>query len=137
MKTFFEYNTKVGKRIIGSKVVGVVMIRNSWKDKGISNDDLRSFWRRLWALDTPKILKPWLWLLSHKAVPVGEWLSSRGHETSCKLCGHALESISHCFWNCTEAISIWSRSLRIVAAYGVNGNVVWGSIQGLSLKGDN
>ena len=83
-------------------------------------------------------IKAWLWLLSHKAVPVGEWLSSRGGEACCKLCGHALESISHCFWNCTEArLSIWSRSLRIEAACGVNGNIVWGSIQGLSLVGGN
>ena len=37
-------------------------------------------------------------------------------------------------WNCTKASSIWSRSLRIVATRGVNGNVVLGSIQGLSLK---
>ena len=29
----FEYNT-------GSKMVGAVMIHNSWKDKGISNDNL-------------------------------------------------------------------------------------------------
>ena len=85
----------------------------------------------------PEKIKAWLWLLSHKAVLVGEWLSSRGGEAGCKLCGHALESISHCFWNCTEASSIWSRSLRIVATCGVNGNIVWGSIQGLSLKGES
>ena len=95
----FEYNT-------GSKMVGAVMIHNSWKDKGISNDNLQSFWTRLWALDTLEKIKAWLWLLSHKAVPIGEWLSSCGGEAGCKLCGHALESISHCFWNCIEAISI-------------------------------
>ena len=54
LEKFFEYNTKLGRHIIGSKMVGVVMIRNSWKDKGISDDDLRSFWRRLWALDMPE-----------------------------------------------------------------------------------
>ena len=137
LKRFFEYNTKLGRRIIGSKTVGAGMIRNRWKDKGISDDDLKAFWRRLWALDMPEKIKAWWWLLSHKAVPVGEWLSSRGGEASCKLCGQDLESISHCFWNCAEAISIWSRSLQIVAACGVKGNVVWGSIQGLSLKGES
>ena len=40
LKKFFEYNTKLGRRIIGSKMVGDVMIRNRWKDKGISDDDL-------------------------------------------------------------------------------------------------
>mgnify|MGYP000565416871 FL=1 len=86
-------------------------------------------------MDTLENIKVWLWLLSHKAVSVGEWLGSHGGESGCKLCGHALESISQCFWNCTEAISIWTRSLSIVAAHGVNGNVVWGSIQGLTLNG--
>ena len=69
-------------------------------------------------------------------VPIGEWLGSRGGEPECKLCGHTLESISHCFWNCTKAIIIWTRSLKIVVVCGVNGNVVWGSIQGLILNGD-
>ena len=83
-----------------------------------------------------------MWFLSHKAVPVGEWLSSRGGKAGCKLRGHALESISHCYVDQSltvfgivqKAISSWSRRLRIVAACGVNGNVVWGSIQGMSLK---
>ena len=71
-----------------------------------------------------------------KVGSVGEWLSSCGGEVGCKLCGHALESISHYFWNCTEAISIWSRSLKIVTTCGVNGNVLWGSIHGLTLNGE-
>ena len=58
------------------------MIRN----KGISDDDLKSFRTRLWALDMLEKIKVWLWLLSHKAVHVGEWLSSHGAEASCKLC---------------------------------------------------
>ena len=43
LKTFFEYNTKLRRCTLGSKLVGVVMIRNSWKDKGISDDLLKSF----------------------------------------------------------------------------------------------
>ena len=91
--------------------MGVVKIHNSWKDKGISNDLLNLFWMRVWALDRPEKIKVWLWLLRHKVVFVGEWSSSRGGEVCCKLCGHALESLSHCFQNCIEAISILSRSL--------------------------
>ena len=57
-----------------------------------------------------------------------------GGEAGLKLCGNALESFPHCFWNCADlAISIWGRSLKIVAACGVNGKVVWGSLQGLKL----
>ena len=32
-------------------------------------------------------------------------------------------------------INIWVRSLKIVAACGVNGRVVWGSLEGLKLTG--
>ena len=69
--------TKLGRRIIGSKSVGAIKIHNSWKDKGISGDLLKSFWRRLWVLDTLEKIKVWLCLLSHKAVHIGKWLSSR------------------------------------------------------------
>ena len=110
--------------------MGVAQTCNCWRDKGISDDLLKSFWRRLWASDMPEKIKVWFWLLSHKAIPVGEWMRSRGGEAGCTLCGHSLESIPHCFWNC---VSIWGRSLRIVAACGVNGRVVWGSLQGLKL----
>ena len=72
--------------MIGSKLVGIVKTRNSWKDKGLLHDFLKSFWRKLWVLDTPKKIKVWLWLLSHKAVPVGEWWSSRSGEAGCRLC---------------------------------------------------
>ena len=58
------------------------MIRNSWKDKGISDDLMKSFWRRLWALDMPEKIKVWLWLLSHKSIPIEEWLSFRGGGTN-------------------------------------------------------
>ena len=81
--------------------------------------------------------KGWLWLLSHKVVPVREWLGSHGGELDYKLCGHALESISHCFWNCTESISIWTSHQKPPNCGSLRcGNVVWGSIQGLTLNGD-
>ena len=113
--------------------MAVAQTRNSWRDKGISYDWLKSFWRRLWALDMPKKIKVWLWLLSHKTIPIREWMRCRGGEAGCKLCGHSLESIPHCFWNCAEVINIWGRSLKIVTTCGVNGRVVWGSLQGLKL----
>ena len=92
---------------------------------------LKSFWRRLWAFDMPKKRKLWLRLLSHKAIPVGEWMRSCGGEVGCNICGHSLDSsIPHCFWNCAEAISIWGRCLRIVAACGANERVVWGLLIG-------
>ena len=135
LEKFFEYSTKLGRQIIGSKSMGATQTRNSWRDKGISDDLLKSFWRGLWAFDMPEKIKLWLWLLSHKAIHVGERLRCCGGEAGCKICGHSLESIPHCFWNCAEAIRIWSRYLRIVATCGVNGSVVWGSLQGLKYRG--
>ena len=78
----FYYSTKLGRQIIGSKSVGADQTCNCWRDKGISYDLLKSFWRRLWASDMPEKIKVWFWLLSHKAIPVGEWMRSRGGEAS-------------------------------------------------------
>ena len=98
LERFFEYNTKLRRQIIGSKSMGTTQTRNSWRDKGIFDDLLKSFWRRLWAFNMPKKIKLWLWLLSHKAIHVEGWLRCRGGEVGCKICGHSLESILHCFW---------------------------------------
>ena len=43
LEGFFEYNTKLGRQIIGSKSVGVAQTRNSWRYSGISDDLLKSF----------------------------------------------------------------------------------------------
>ena len=43
----FEYNINLGRQIIGSKSMGATQTRNSWRDKGIPDDLLKSFWRRL------------------------------------------------------------------------------------------
>ena len=48
--------------------MGVAQTNNSWKDKDISYDLLKSFWRRLWALDMLEKIKIWFWILSHKAI---------------------------------------------------------------------
>ena len=72
LERFFEYNTKLGRQIIGSKSIGATQTRNSKRDKGIYVDLLKSFWRRLWAFDIPEKIKLWLWLLNHEAKPVGE-----------------------------------------------------------------
>ena len=34
-------------------------------------------------MDTPEKIKIWLWILSRKAVLVGDWLGSRGGEVVC------------------------------------------------------
>ena len=64
-------------------------------------------------------VKAWLRLIRHKGIRVKEWLSSPSGEVGCKLHGHALESISHCFWNCTEVAClsvrhIWTRHCKFV-----------------------
>ena len=46
LKRFFEYNTKLGGRIIGSKSAGDVRTCSSWKDKGISDDFLKIAYAR-------------------------------------------------------------------------------------------
>ena len=116
--------------------MGAAQTHNSWRDKGISDDFLKPFWWRLWALDMLEKIKVWFWPLSHKAIPVGGVDEVAWWEADCKLCGHSLELIPHCFGNFVEAINTWGRSLKIVAAFGVNKRVVWWSLQCLKLTGE-
>ena len=78
-------------------------------------------------------IKTWLW---YNVVIIPRKAMNRDIEAGCKICGHSLESIPHCFWNCVEAISIWGRCLRILVACCVNERVVWGSLHGLKVTGE-
>ena len=64
LERFFEYNTKLGRQIIGSKSMGFAQTR-------LSDDLLKSFWRRIWVFNMLEKIKLWLWLLSDKAAPMG------------------------------------------------------------------
>ena len=61
----------------------VVQARNSYRDKGILDDFLKSFWKALWASDMLEKNKGLVWLLSHKVmILLGEWTRSCGKEVS-------------------------------------------------------
>ena len=97
------------------------MIRNSWKDKGISDDLLKSFWRRLWALETPETIKVGCGFLATRWYRyVSGWVPMVVSLTI---------SYVDTLWNQSLIVSgtvqsrlafgLVTRSLRIVAACGV------------------
>jgi hypothetical protein len=51
------------------------------------------------------------WLIVHRSVAVGTWLSKAGHNPSCKLCGHEQETQYHCLWGCTKTAYMGFSSL--------------------------
>ena len=54
-----------------------------------------------------------LWLIVHRALPIGAWAKGLNVDRRCNACGQ-LETISHCLWECHEATTVWRRALRLL-----------------------
>ena len=67
-----------------------------------------------------------LWLISHRALPVGKWLRRRGKDGACNSCNYDLELIEHCLWSYTYANMIWERIICILAGCGMKDSILFG-----------
>ena len=82
---------------------------------------MQAYWRKLWAIDLPEKCKSSLWLISYKAILVGEWLQWRGKDGTCRSCNYDLESIKPCLWSARMQIYDLGRIIRILAACSMKG----------------
>ena len=46
-------------------------------------------------------------ILTHRALPVKEWLHLLNVDSLCVSCQLASETIQHCIWDCHLAIQVW------------------------------
>ena len=57
-----------------------------------------------------------LWLIAHRALPIGTWGKGPIVDPRCIACGQ-IESISHCLWECREAGSVFMMMWRNLIAH--------------------
>ena len=76
-----------------------------------------------------------LWLIAHRALPVGTWGKGPNVDPRCTACGH-MESISHCLWECREARAVWGRALRLLCHASSSFTLNWGHACWMCLEDD-
>lgn len=69
---FFAYSAKLARRVFGRMQSRPPTQRPNWYAQGIS----RLFLQALWVSWRPRKISYFLWLLTHKRLPVGSWLST-------------------------------------------------------------
>ena len=117
--SFFEYSTCLGRKLGSYRE----KCANKWAHAAVDSVFVDRTRSRIWNSSLPERIKVFFWLITHRAVPTGEWLGNRGGMSGCKACNASLEDIAHCLWCCPRAQEIWLRSLRILARFGVEVHV--------------
>ena len=122
---FFRYNTKIGRQIILKQEHQDIAARKFWIQEGISERRLAKFWKMIWHDSGDRKIMMCLWLIVHRALPVGAWAKGPNVDPRCSACGQ-LESISHCLWECHEATAVWRRALRLLCHASSSFTLKWG-----------
>ncbi|CAL1352559.1 unnamed protein product [Linum trigynum] len=68
------------------------------------------FWKVLWNLPIPPKLKVFLWRVVRGFLPMRQILQGKSlsDTSTCPVCSAAVETISHCFFDCRVARGIWT-----------------------------
>lgn len=80
---------------------------------------LGSFLAAFWSSRQPRRTVTFQWMVAHRAIAVGTWLSYGGRPLDCFGCGHPQETQRHCLWDCPLAQQVWRRILRLHSYLGV------------------
>ena len=109
-----------------------------WRRQGLTADFLFTFWQRIWRSQQPRRTVTFQWLVAHRAIAVGTWLSYGGRPPDCSGCGHFQETQRHCLWDCPLAQQVWRRILRIFSRTCIEqiytwGAAAWGTLSGPAL----
>lgn len=115
---FFQYSARLGRHILLAQRQAVPAAAEHWRCQGLTTDFLTDFWQRIWSSQQARRTIIFQWLVAHRAIAVGTWLSFGGRPLDCSGCGHPQESQRHCLWDCPLAQQIWQRILRIVSYTG-------------------
>jgi hypothetical protein len=67
------------------------------------------FWKSLWSLQVPGVLKQFAWKCCSEALPTKANLYRRCvlPDHQCPLCENQSESIFHILWSCPSSVTVW------------------------------
>ena len=98
-----------------------------WLTYNVDPTHMTTFWKWLWAMQIPKKIILFRWLIVHYAVPIRVWMYCKQVDKMFDFCGLEVESLHHLFWSSMVAKLVWKRFLRLL--HEVYGSIVykWGA----------
>ncbi|KAF4396943.1 hypothetical protein F8388_004911 [Cannabis sativa] len=71
--------------------------------------EINKWWKMLWSLQLPPMMKLFGWRVCHNWLPTKTNLCHRGMNISpvCDLCGSHVETLPHALWNCDKVKTVW------------------------------
>ena len=100
---FFQYTIKLGHHTLAVSKGGC-LLRQPFGNKMVFNHISWTNSEQLWARNQPCRIITCQWLIAHRALPIGEWMSKIGKLSHCPLCDYQMEILVHRFWTCPQAI---------------------------------
>ena len=74
---FFQYSVKMGREMLRRGVTVIPATCKFWRLGNVTDYWLNAYWKWLWAMQIPKKVVLFRWLLTHYSIPVKSWM--RGH----------------------------------------------------------
>jgi hypothetical protein len=76
----------------------------------------RDFWKTIWNLHIPAVLKFFLWKACNNLLPTKENLYSKKivQDPLCPLSLQASESVGHILWSCPSSVAAWQECGRCI-----------------------
>ena len=81
-----EGHTKIGRQILLEQKHDKVAARKFWMQEGISEMRLDKFWKMVWHDIYDRKIMMCLWLIAHRALPVGTWGKGPNVDPRCTAC---------------------------------------------------
>lgn len=92
--------------------------------KGESAD----FWKWLWSINAPPVVKNFAWRISHGLLPTKHNLFRRqiAPDPLCPVCLTEPETLAHILWSCPSSIAVWqegSRKVQELSIFPTDGRI--------------
>lgn len=83
--------------------------RDQERGESSSKGAARVFWKNLWALEIPAVLKNFMWKVSLNILPTKENLHRKhaAQDPLCPICYQESESEGHIIWSCQSSQAVW------------------------------
>ena len=116
---FFEYSTKRGYRIIQKTHYRQLKFDKWMEDCGYSDQQRKSFFKRLWHPWLPRKVSSMVWLTIAEGLHLGDWRRRIGHSGICPLCnGNQLQTAEHGLFYCSAVRVAWEKLRHLLSLAG-------------------
>ena len=83
----------MGRGMLRRGVTVTPIASNFWRFCNVIDSWLNAYWKWLWAMQIPKKVLLFRWLLTHYGIPMKSWMWGHCQDLKCDSCGFPIESV--------------------------------------------